>query len=107
MEKKKFSYQIYQLPSDPAANIDYLYDSWKFAQKLFKFSDYSLTGSGEVENSSVERTLENIFMDNGLTVSDIVALSKTYTGMDTEIETITKYYYCDEYGWQDISDRIN
>ena len=95
------NYKIYQV--DPN-NCDYAFEWWSWAEDRFNFNDYELKYEGEIEVDDVNKTLEDLFRifnverpsdfrGHSLSISDIVEIDG-------------KYYYCDDIGWKDITNRI-
>lgn len=99
-------YTIYQM-TEPRK---YLFMSWDFAKDNgFSFGDYKEIYNGSAIELDDSRVLESLFekfnlyhpknfTGHSLSVSDIVKLT-TENNSD-------KYYYCDFFGWEDITDRI-
>lgn len=109
-------YHIFQIKSETS----YEFRGWATAKPKFSFNDYQNVYSGEVMdqitfngksekcNESDEKVLEDLFVKfninhpsdfkgHSLSVSDIVLIERKNT---------RKYYYCDEYGWTDITASI-
>ena len=98
-------YKIYQLKS--IAKTDYAFRDWDCAKRVgFSINDYKLVYSGETENENVLEELWakfNIdhpedFYGHSLSVSDVVAMSR---------DDNWRWYYCDDFGWKDVTDMIN
>ena len=101
--EKTYSYTIMQLKE--MRDTDYGFMSWDFAKEHgFDFDDYEFIYAGEVAGTSPEYALEKLFytfnMDHpkdfrghSLSMSDIVVLGG-------------RTYYCDRFGWTDVSDYI-
>lgn len=100
----KMKFKIYQLKD--MRGTDYGFMGWDFANDHgFKISDYNEVYAGERNPSGI---LENLFEEfninrpddfkgHSLSVSDVVA-----------IETDDwRYYYCDRFGWEDITEVVN
>lgn len=110
-------YCIYQLPVEK----DYTFRGWNEAEEKFDFSDYKTVYSGElvdvveyagkttVCNDNDRKVLEELYVQfnanhpsgytgRSLSVSDIVAVIR---------ESGTKYYYCDNFGWTEVTEKIN
>ncbi len=105
-EIMKVSFKVYQLPTDPGTNIDYLFDSWKYAQKLFKFSDYKEVYSGELD-----RNLENFnSILEELWTRFNMAIPADFEGHSMSVSDLVqfndRYFYCDMVGWKEITDII-
>ena len=96
-------YKIYQ--TDPKT-CDYCFEWWSWAKDRFNFKDYELVYEGEAipSEKGPTATLEELFFifnmkhpldftGHSLSVSDIVELDG-------------HYYYCDNVGWTDITNRI-
>ena len=98
-------FKIYQLRD--MRETDYGFMGWDFAKDHgFKISDYDEVYAGERKPSGI---LENLFEEfninrpddfkgHSLSVSDVVAVKddgKWY------------YYYCDSFGWEDITEVVN
>ncbi len=98
-------FKIYQLKRDQ--RYEYSFMRWSFAKEHgFSTTDYDQIYAGERQDSNylLEELWEEFninhpadFKGHSLSVSDIVAL-----GTDDNI----KYYYCDSFGWKDITDVI-
>lgn len=109
-------YCIYQLPVEK----EYTFRGWKEAKAHFNFSDYKQVYKGELvdaaqygekitpcnkDDRSVLKDLYvkfNVnhpedFTGRSLSVSDIVAVIR---------KSGTRYYYCDIFGWEDISGTV-
>ena len=110
-------YCIYQLPVEK----EYTFRGWEEAKFHFQFLDYKQVYKGELVdavqygekintcNEDDHKVLESLyvqfnvtnpedFIGRSLSVSDIVAVIR---------KGGTKYYYCDSFGWEDISDTVN
>lgn len=110
-------YYIYQLPVEK----DYTFRGWEEAKAIFHFSDYKQVYKGELVdyvqygekitpcNKDDRSVLEDLclkfnvnhpkdFTGRSLSVSDIVAVIR---------KDGTKYYYCDSFGWEDISNTVS
>ena len=108
-------YKIFQLEN--IRETDYGFMPWSFARNHgFSIGDYREMYSGNMDQ--IKRTpssplyLEAIFTDfninhpddfrgHSLSVSDVVAL-KRFPDCD-----FWNYYYCDSFGWKDISRTVN
>lgn len=100
----KMKFKIYQLKD--MRGTDYGFMGWDFAKRHgFTFDDYKKVYEMETDT---ECTLDDIFVmfnmkhpkdfrGHSLSVSDIVAIKK---------DTGWKWYYCDSFGWEDITDHI-
>lgn len=109
-------YCIYQLPVEK----EYTFRDWEEVKKLFNFSDYKQVYKGELVdavqcgekitpcNKDDRSVLEDLyvkfnvnhpedFIGRSLSVSDIVAVIR---------KSGTRYYYCDSFGWEDISGTV-
>ena len=110
-------YCIYQLPVDK----EYTFRGWKEAKTHFHFSDYKQVYMGELVdsvqygekvtpcNENDRSVLEDLyvkfnvnhpedFIGRSLSVSDIVAVIR---------KSGTRYYYCEIFGWEDISGTVS
>lgn len=102
-------YTIYQLKD--IRNCDYGFMEWEFANSHnFSMSDYKEVYSGDFDGKDC-RALDSLyetfnlnhpedFRGHSMSVSDVVALH------DTEKHE-TKVYYCDTFGWKDITKTVN
>ena len=98
-----FKYEIWQISH--TRDVDYAFMRWSYAEDNgFDFDDYSFVYEGEIEGDSVEWALEKLFTKfnlhhpadfrgHSLSVSDIIKLDD-------------KFYYCDSFGFEDITDVI-
>lgn len=98
-----FKYEIWQISH--TREVDYAFMRWDYAQNHgFDFNDYSFKYEGEIEESSVDWALEKLFQKfnldhpsdftgHSLSVSDIIRLNK-------------RFYYCDSFGFNDITSEI-
>lgn len=85
-------------------NCSYMFSSFNFAQqKGFSLHDYEIVYEGEIEDYSIEYTLEKLFeifntfppedfRGHSMSVSDVVELNGVY-------------YYCDHVGFKKITDK--
>lgn len=110
-------YCIYQLPVEK----EYTFRDWEEVKGRFHFSDYKQVYKGELVdsvqygekitpcNKDDRSVLEDLyvkfnvnhpedFTGRSLSVSDIVAVIR---------KDGTKYYYCDSFGWEDISNTVS
>lgn len=104
---KKFEYTIYQIK----ANILYSFMDWETANKHgWSFVPYRSVWH-DTEEARDDMDLVNYLWEvfnekhpvgyraRSLSVSDVIRVE------DTEKDTI-KYYYCDNFGWKDITSKI-
>lgn len=107
-------YHIYQ------TNAEYSFRGWQDTKSQFEINDYKKVYSGELVdmirfngkdtpcNTNDNEVLEDLyvkfninrpsdFTGHSLSVSDIVEIVR---------QDRTKYYYCDDFGWTDISSQI-
>ena len=100
-------YYIFQLTETATSNYGFM--SWDFARHYFNFKDYACFYIGEIHEASIDALLEEIFVQfntnrpedfkgHSLSVSDVVKI---------ECDNQAWYYYCDSFGWKDITDHIN
>lgn len=87
-------------------NCSYMFSSFNFAQqKGFSLYDYEIVYEGEIEDYSIEYTLEKLFeifntfppkdfRGHSMSVSDVVELNGVY-------------YYCDHVGFKKITDKCS
>lgn len=103
-KKEKVQYRIFQFRDTK----EYSWMPWKFAKENgFNIRDYHEVYSGEIEQKNCLENLFRIFNLNhpadfkghSLSVSDVV-------GIKTEGNDHYYWYYCDSFGWEDISDEI-
>ena len=99
-------YKIYQLRS--IRNTDYAFCGWDEAKELFDISDYEEKYSGEIEQKNCLEEIFYIFnlhhpadfTGHSLSVSDVVAIK-------TERNDYWYWYYCDSFGWEEITNKVN
>lgn len=100
-------YKIYQIKD--VANTNYAFVGWnKAIADMFTLNDYSLVYEGEIEKRNCLDKLFEIFNINrpadfhghSLSVSDVVALKDD--GKD-----YWYWYYCDSFGWEEITEKVN
>lgn len=107
-------YHIYQ------TNAEYSFRGWQDTKSKFEINDYKKVYSGELVdmlrfngkdipcNTNDNEVLEDLyvkfninrpsdFTGHSLSVSDIVEIVR---------KDETKYYYCNDFGWTDISSQI-
>lgn len=100
-------YGIYQIRHDSMGE-EYLFDRWDRAKEKFSIDDYDEVYNGEVEGNTINGMLEELFekfnirhpedfRGHSLSMSDVVKLSSANKD---------RYYYCDTFGWVDITDRV-
>lgn len=106
-------FTIYQIPK--GSTTDYEFMSWSFAKDHgFDKKDYSSIYTDTINSVEHDYILEKLFTifninrpadfkGHSLSVSDIVELVDYNEG--TNNLTI-KYYYCDSFGWQDITAEV-
>ena len=99
-------YKIYQLRNTRDTN--YAWRGWDEAKKHgFDISDYEEVYSGEIVQKNCLEELFVIFNVNrpadftgrSLSVSDVVAIK-------TERNDYWYWYYCDSFGWEEITEYI-
>lgn len=103
-------YSIYQ------TDADYCFLPWKTVKDKFSIRDYNKIYSGAIDSAEYEnevgdcneddfKILERLFeifninrpndyKGRSLSVSDVVEIKR---------KNITRYYYCDSFGWKEIS----
>lgn len=99
-------YRIYQLRN--ARDTDYAWFGWSIAAELFDIRDYEEVYSGEIPQKNCLEELFTIFNVNrpadftghSLSVSDVVAIK-------TERNDYWYWYYCDSFGWEEITEKVN
>lgn len=95
-------YKILQLKD--LHDCDYSFEGWDWAKDRFNINDYKVVYEGEIEGNSNYACLEKLFeifnirhpedfRGHSLSVSDIVILDDGY-------------WYCDSWGWTDITDEV-
>lgn len=89
-------FKIYQIKD--IKNTDYAFRSWKDASEKFSFADYKYAYQGSsyaLDEIFTRFNINHPFDYNGhsLSVSDIVKFGD-------------QYYYCDSFGWKDITEVI-
>ena len=104
---KKFEYAIYQIK----ANVLYSFMNWETANKHgWSFNPYGLVWADKEEARDDYDLLDYLFekfniahpdhfRGHSMSVSDIVKIE------DMETNEI-KYYYCDSFGWKDITREV-
>lgn len=102
-------YKLYQLSTKEGEVVDYLFDSWKYAKSLFKFSDYKITYEGIHSHSECE--CDDVELLEALFTKFNVARPKDFMGHSMSVSDVIKlddkYYYCDITGWKDITEEVN
>jgi hypothetical protein len=97
-------YKIYQLRKI----TNYSFMGWKYAKgNGFSFEDYEEVYSGEIAQKHCLDELFRIFniespddfTGHSLSVSDVIAIK-------TERNDYWYYYYCDSFGWQEVTAEI-
>lgn len=103
----KVKYKIYQLRS--IRNTDYAFRGWDEAKDHgFDISDYAEVYSGEIpQKNCLDELFYKFNMDHpadftghSLSVSDMVAIK-------TERNDYWYWYYCDSFGWEEITEKVN
>ena len=101
----KFNYVIYQV----RVESDFAFMMWKWAKEHnWSFNSYRSVWNGTEEAKNSLELLENLFKKfnlyhpegyraHSLSVSDVVRIND-----GNEI----KYYYCDSFGWKDITKEV-
>lgn len=106
---KKFEYVIYQVK----ASVPFSFMNWEYAKGHagWSFAPYRSVWNG-TEEAADDMDLVNYLWEvfnerhpdgyrgHSMSVSDIVRVK------NTETNTI-KYYYCDSFGWKDITNEVN
>jgi hypothetical protein len=98
-------YKLYQIKD--VENCSYIFSGFNFAQKDKKFSlnDYEVVYEGEIEDYSIEYTLEKLFdMFNIFYPEDFKGRSMSVSDV-VELEGV--YYYCDHIGFKKITDKCS
>ena len=101
-----YAYLIYQI-KDPI-KCDYAWMSWKIAKRDINLMDYDCVYTDSIDGEDPVAVLENLyemfninhpldFNGHSLSVSDIVVLFD---------DNGCKWYYCDSFGWRDITDDL-
>lgn len=109
---KEYTYLIYQIKD--IVNTLYAFRSWDEAKELIKLSDYDGVYTAKIESKEEKckegdekyNVLEELFLifnlnhpddfrGHSLSVSDIIALID---------DKGTTWWYCDSFGWQNITD---
>lgn len=106
---KKYQYEIFQTD----AKHEFAFMSWRSATKHgWSFDPYQLVWSGKEEAGDDldlldflyevfnERRPDN-FKGHSLSVSDIIEVQEADV-----VDQEPTYYYCDSFGWQDITDAV-
>jgi hypothetical protein len=97
-------YKIYQLKEI----TNYSFRGWKYAKDNgFSFEDYEEVYSGEAAQKNCLGELFRIlnmespddFTGHSLSVSDVIAIK-------TERNDYWYYFYCDSFGWQEVTGEI-
>jgi hypothetical protein len=95
-------YKLYQIKD--VENCSYIFSGFNFAQKDKKFSlnDYEVVYEGEIEDYSIEYTLEKLFdMFNIFYPEDFKGRSMSVSDV---VELEGEFYYCDHIGFKKITD---
>lgn len=105
----KLKYEIYKLPTDPSLYIDYLYDTWYYAQEYFKFSDYKKAWTGEVELKTTDeialmRACKRILNTHNEEDNPEVTC---YIDVSDVIKLNEQYFYCNENSFKNVTDIVN
>lgn len=98
-----YAYLIYQI-KDPI-KCDYAWMSWKIAKRDINLMDYDCVYTDSIDGEDPVAVLENLyemfninhpldFNGHSLSMSDIVVLFD---------DNGCKWYYCDSFGWRDIT----
>lgn len=105
---KKYNYVIYQAKIE----APFTFFGWKTANKIanWSFDPYRSVWNG-TEEAADDMDLVNYLWEvfnekhpvgyraRSLSVSDVIRVE------DTETDTV-KYYYCDSFGWEDITSEV-
>lgn len=99
-------YKILQLRS--IRNTDYAFCGWDEAESEFNIQDYKEVYSGEIpQKNCLDELFYKFNMDfpadftgHSLSVSDVVAIK-------TERNDYWYWYYCDSFGWEEITEKVN
>lgn len=95
MEKVK-QFKIYQIKD--IKNTDYAFRSWENASEKFSFTDYKYVYQGS------SNSLDEIYMRFNINrPSDYNGHSLSASGI---VLFGNQYYYCDSFGWKDITEVI-
>ena len=95
-------FKLYQIKD--VENCPYVFSSFNFAQKDNKFSlkDYEVVYSGEIDDYSIEYTLEKLFeIFNIYHPEDFTGRSMSVSDV---VELNGEYYYCDHISFKKITD---
>ena len=108
MEIKNTYYEIYQVK----AKEDFAFVEWDRAKKLnWSFKPYKIVWA-DFENAKDDYDLLNYlfekfninhpkgFKGHSMSVSDIIKINHSV------YENKAKYYYCDSFGWKDITKEV-
>ena len=104
LKKNIIDYKIYQLKN--IRNTDYAFRDWECAKEHgFDFNDYKEVYSGKMHQKNILDNLWRIFniehpadfRGHSLSVSDVIALKKPENDY-------WYYYYCDSFGWKEITE---
>lgn len=107
---KNYTYTIYQVNSREELAEEFIFMRWEWAKKHgWSFTPYKVEWSGTEEARDDYDLLNYLFekfnlnhpegfMGHSMSVSDIIKLCAE----DGEV----KYYYCDSFGWKDITKEI-
>lgn len=94
------NYKIYQLPAGNAA----IFMSYEFATEngiMPKLADYNEVYSGEVDDTA---TLDDIYTQFNIGLRSAEYKGRSLSTSDV-VEFDGKYFYCDSYGWEEVSFR--
>lgn len=105
----KYEYKIYHITN--THDTIYSWMRWdELTQKEFSMDDYHFVYSGEIEfENDTHSCLNELFRkfnlyhpldykSHSMSVSDVVSLMENGSW---------KWYYCDSWGWKDITDIVN
>lgn len=102
-------FTIYQIKEIENINSKFLFKPWRIVNRIFSFDNYNNIYENDLNNWDVAETddinmLEIIYsIFNGRHPED-------YTGRSISVSDIVelnnKFYFCDSFGWKDITNFI-
>ena len=107
-------YTMYQIANMKDSRYGFM--RWDFAKKHgFNINDYVSTYDSSIDETDRYVALEKLFTifnvhrpenftGHSLSVSDIVELDNCFSTEDGEYKT--RYFYCDSFGWQEITEEV-
>ena len=100
---KEYAYMLYQI-KDP--KTEYAWMNWEFAKNKISITDYDGTYYRHISGEDPIAILEDLFeIFNIHRPEDFTGASMSTSDIVVLIDDIGgKWYYCDRFGWKDITD---